>query len=101
MSEKNSKLLTELSQIRTLYSNQRTYLAYLRTGFAITALAVSQKSDIIIFCGITLILFGVYQYYDMAKKIEKGIIKYPNKEIPLVFVISGLMAVYYYWGKKK
>ena len=42
MSEKNSKLLTELSQVRTLYSNQRTYLAYLRTGFAVVS-SVAKK----------------------------------------------------------
>ena len=91
---------TALAQLRTLYANQRTYLSYLRTGFAITAVAITFKSDVVILTGLILIIFGIYQYYTTALSVERGDVIFPNKEIPLVFALSGLRAVYYYWTKK-
>jgi uncharacterized membrane protein YidH (DUF202 family) len=87
-----------LAQMRTLLANQRTYLAYIRTGFAVTALAVKTKSKIVIVIGMFLIVVGLYQYYTTATTIEKGEMVFPNKEIPVVFTIASIMAVYYYWS---
>ena len=61
-----------LAQMRTLLANQRTYLAYIRTGFAVTALAIKTKSNIVIAIGMLLIGVGLYQYYTTASNIEKG-----------------------------
>ncbi len=87
-----------LAQMRTLLANQRTYLAYIRTGFAVTALAIKTKSNIVIAIGMLLIGVGLYQYYTTASNIEKGTMVFPNKEIPVVFTVAGIMAVYYYWS---
>jgi uncharacterized membrane protein YidH (DUF202 family) len=87
-----------LAQLRTLLANQRTYLAYIRTGFVVTALAIKTKRNIVIAIGMFLIAVGLYQYYTTATTIEKGQMVFPNKEIPVVFTIAGIMAVYYYWS---
>ncbi len=88
---------TNMSLLRTALSNQRTHLSYIRTGFAITAVAVKLKSHIIIGSGILVIAIGVFQYYTIATNLEKDTIVLPNKEIPLIFTVAGIMAVYYYW----
>ena len=96
--EKKEFSTLNLARVRTLYANQRTYLAYIRTGFAITLLAVKIKSNIVITIGMILIAVGLYQYYTNAVALEKGTIVFPNKEIPVLFTISGIMAVYYYFS---
>lgn len=88
-----------LAVMRTLLANQRTYLAFIRTGFAVTALAVKTKSNLVILIGMILIAVGIYQYYTTANSIENGELIMPNKEIPLIFTVAGIMAVYYYWSK--
>ena len=99
---KNKKLDTNsLAKLRTLLANERTYLSYIRTGFATTLLAVTIKNDIVIIIGTILILFGLYQYYTIATNLENNEIIYPNKNIPIIFSISGIMIVYYYWTKFK
>ena len=47
---------TSLAQMRTLLSGQRTYLAYVRTGLAVTTLAVNTKRTIVIIIGILLMI---------------------------------------------
>jgi uncharacterized membrane protein YidH (DUF202 family) len=97
MSEKVSS--NELAKMRTALANQRTYLAYTRTGFAVVAIAAKFKSNIVIAVGMLLIAVGVYQYYTIATDIENNKISLPNKEIPLTFTLAGIMAVYYYFAK--
>ncbi len=36
---------TNLAKVKILYANQRTYLSYIRTGFAVTLLAVKNKKQ--------------------------------------------------------
>ena len=87
-----------LAVLRTLLANQRTYLAFIRTGFAVTALAVKTKSNIVLLIRLLLIIVGIYQYYITATGIENGDFIIPNKEVPLIFTMAGILAVYYYWS---
>jgi len=91
----------KLAQLRTILSNQRTFLSYIRTGFAVSIVALKINSQVIISIGALLICYGVYQYYEIAKDIEKDEVVFPNKEIPLTFTVAGLMLLYYYWYDKK
>ena len=46
--DKNKKMLNvQLAQIRTLLSNQRTHLSYIRTGIVISMVAIKLKSNLI------------------------------------------------------
>ena len=94
----SNRLSNKLALMNTALANQRTYLAYTRTGFAVTALAAKFKSNIVITVGLILIIVGVYQYYTIALDLENNIVSLPDKEIPLTFTIAGLKAVYYYFN---
>lgn len=52
----------ELAFERTRLANQRTYLAYMRTGFAIAAIAGIFKKKWITLFGIFMIFGSLYQY---------------------------------------
>lgn len=87
-----------LAVMRTALANQRTYLAYTRTGFAVVALAAKFRSLVVILVGMVLITVGVYQYYTIALDLENEVHRLPNKEIPLTYTLAGLMAIYYYFS---
>ena len=91
---------TTLAQMNTLLSNQRTYLSYLRTGFAALAFSITIRNFTVLFVGVLLILVGVFQYYTIAREIEKDIVIFPNKELPLFITFIGLFGIYYYWTHK-
>ena len=86
-----------MAVMKTALGNQRTYLAYTRTGFAVVALAAKFKSLVVILVGMILITVGVYQYYTIALDLENNVHRLPNKEIPLTYTLAGLMAIYYYF----
>jgi len=86
-----------MAVMKTALANQRTYLAYTRTGFAVVALAAKFKSLVVILVGMILITVGVYQYYTIALDLENNVHRLPNKEIPLTYTLAGLMAIYYYF----
>ena len=93
--------MTDLAKMRTSLANQRTHLAYVRTGFAITGIAVTYNSNEVALIGVVLVLYGCYQYYTIAGDIEKNKFVSPNKEIPLLYSLAGLLALYYYFSKPK
>ena len=94
-------LNTKLAIMRTALANQRTYLAYTWTGFAIVTLAVKYESNVIISIGMILIAVGIYQYYTIAIQLKNNKTSLPNKEIPLIFAFTGIIAIYYYFSKIK
>ena len=87
-----------LAVMRTALANQRTYLAYTRTGFAVVALAAKFKSLVVILGRYGINYRGVYQYYTIALNLENEVHRLPNKEIPLTYTLAGLMAIYYYFS---
>ena len=88
-----------LAEMRTLLANQRTYLAYMRTGFAVTALAINMKSDILIVLGMSIIFIGLYQYYSVSKSVREKKIEYNSRDINIVLALVGVLAVFYYYYK--
>ena len=85
----------ENSVVRTKLANQRTYLAYMRTGFAIAALAGSFQKKWIGLVGLIMILGSVAQYYHVNDHITKKT-KLSNKYdlLPLLFTCTSLAAFY-------
>ena len=84
--------------MRIVLANQGTYLAYIRTSFAVVALATKFKSLVVILVGMLLITVGVYQYYTIDLDLENQVHRLSNKEIPLTYTVAGLMAIYYYFS---
>ena len=82
----------DLSKSRTKLSNQRTYLAYMRTGFAISSIAGIFKQWWIMGFGVFMIITSLFQYYAINKEINKGV--NPDNRIfnmlPIIYTILAI-----------
>ena len=86
----------ELSLQRTKFSNQRTYLSYMRTGFSIAAVAGTFKKKWIAFFGILMVIGSTIQYIAFnhmlqnKEKVNQPIFDY----IPVIYVVLSLGTLY-------
>ena len=96
-----TNMSTELALQRTKFSNQRTYLSYMRTGFAIALIAGTFKKFWIVFFGIAMILGSTLQYLLINHQLK-------NKEnpdiptldyVPVIYVVLSLGTLYLQWMK--
>ena len=89
------KELQRLSRTRTKLANQRTYLAYMRTGFAIAALAGVFKKMYILGFGVFMIVVSTSQYYhvlrDVDEDLEPGL---PYGILPLLYSLLSILVLY-------
>ena len=100
-----SKYITILAEHRTKLANQRTFLAYMRTGFVIAALAGSFKKLWIMGFGIIMIIGSAFQYYIINENIYTKNLKNNNKSrlfnlFPLVYIVISVGALYLQYRKK-
>ena len=95
----------ELAIKRTKMANERTYLAYMRTGFGIAALAGVFKKWWIIIFGIIMLILSTVQYHIVNNRLNNE----ENSNIPLldflpiIYVVLGLLVLSLQWnsGKKR
>ena len=96
-----TNMSTELALQRTKFSNQRTYLSYMRTGFAIALIAGTFKKFWVVFFGIAMILGSTLQYLLINHQLK-------NKEnpdiptldyVPVIYVVLSLGTLYLQWKK--
>lgn len=96
---------TDYSKLRTRLSNQRTYLAYMRTGFVISAIGGAMtKGNIritIFLFGLILIILSSIQYgiiiYDIENDNYHSII---TDYVIFIFVILSLGILYFNYKKQ-
>ena len=97
MSVNNNDLAIE----RTKLANQRTYLAYMRTGFGIASIAGSFKKNWIAGFGIIMIIGSLIQYVLINNNLNLK--KNPNDSaldmIPIIYVVLSLGALYLQMNK--
>tara|TARA_B110000914_G_scaffold143795_1_gene125862 strand:+ start:3723 stop:4001 length:279 start_codon:yes stop_codon:yes gene_type:complete len=83
-------------EFSTKLANQRTYLAYMRTGLGIASIAGTFKHKWIAMLGLIMILVNIFQYIYINKKISLG--EDPNNNvidmIPLLYGIMSVSALY-------
>ena len=90
------KLTDEWALQRTKFSNQRTYLSYMRTGFSIAAVAGTFKKKWIAFFGILMVIGSTIQYIAFnhmlqnKEKVNQPIFDY----IPVIYVVLSLGTLY-------
>ena len=93
----------ELALKRTKLANQRTYLSYMRTGFAIASIAgVFKKSWIVIF-GIVMIIFSSIQYMYLNYTLTNNL-NISNKfmdMVPVIYVFLSIGTLYLQFNNKK
>lgn len=91
----------DLAIQRTKFANQRTYLAYMRTGFGIAGIAGTFKKYWIALFGIIMIIGSSLQYSLVNKKLNQK--TDPKDErldfIPVIYVILSVGALYLQWYK--
>mgnify|MGYP001316587734 CR=1 FL=1 len=85
----------------TKLANQRTYLAYMRTGFAIATIAGVFKKIWVAVFGVIMIIVSLIQYFLINNKLTNG--KNPNNVIldmiPVIYVVLSIGALYLEWNK--
>ena len=63
---------TELAKTRTKLATQRTFLAYMRTGFTIAGIAGVFKKPYIVAFGLIMIVLSTVQYYLLLQNIDNN-----------------------------
>ena len=86
----------ELALIRTKLANQRTYLAFLRTGIIISGIAGIFKSFYVVFFGLFMILVSAVQYIYINYNIyqKKSINNIYLDYIPLIYILLAFITFY-------
>ena len=91
-----SNLNTNLAIYRTKLANQRTYLAFMRTGFGIASIAGSFKKKWIAAFGALMIILSAAQYVITNQTLDLN--KSPTSSvfdiIPVIYLVISLAAVY-------
>ena len=98
MSEASSN---ELALERTKLANQRTYLAYVRTGFVIAGIAGIFKKKWIAAFGLMMVLGSTIQYYLIDANLDKGRVLHSKiyDIMPIFYVFLSIGALYLQMNK--
>ena len=87
----------DLAVLRTKLANQRTYLAFLRTGIIISGIAGLFKSFYVVFFGILMIVVSAIQYVIINRNIINDDTLLNNMYLdynPLVYVLLAFLTFY-------
>ena len=92
----NEEYKLKLSILNEQLSNERTYMAYIRTGLAIAAIALPFKKYKLVALGIFMILIGTIEYYYIRYLlIYTTLPDYRDfTYVPLIISISILIVLY-------
>ena len=80
----------------TKLANQRTYLAYMRTGLGIAGIAGTFKKKWIALLGLVMIVVNLLQYMYINRQITEGRDpdNYAIDMIPVVYAVMSVSALY-------
>lgn len=87
----------DLAVLRTKLANQRTYLAFLRTGIIISGIAGLFKSFYVVIFGIFMVIVSAVQYILINNNIinqEKLLNNIYLDYIPLVYILLAFLTFY-------
>lgn len=100
MAERKKLNSTELAKMRTKMANQRTYLAYMRTGFGIAALAGSFKKTYLAAFGVLMIMVSTAQYYHVMKSVNDELEhEFDYHIVPIFYAATSLIVLYLQFHK--
>tara|TARA_Y100000741_G_C18212703_1_gene542375 strand:+ start:388 stop:681 length:294 start_codon:yes stop_codon:yes gene_type:complete len=86
----------ELAIQRTKLANERTFLAYMRTGFAIAGIAGNFKLWYITIFGIFMIIISLVKYVFINQHLNKkeDPSNYYLDSIPVLYTVLSLLVLY-------
>jgi len=92
----NKDYRLKLAIMNSKLSNERTYMAYIRTGLAIAAIALPFKKYKLVALGILMILIGTIEYYYVRYLLNlKTLTVYKDfTYVPLFISVSVLIVLY-------
>lgn len=95
-------MIPRLDVLNTKLANHRTYLAYMRTGFAIAGIAGSFKKFWIVLFGMIMVIASTVQYAYINRELNQD--RSPDNDIidllPVIYVPLGLGTLYLQMYKK-
>lgn len=92
---------TELAFIRTALANERTYLAFVRSGFAAIGLGLKMEIMYPTIVGIGFVLAGMYGYYRTKFILRRGGYKdIAGDNLLMELVVFTSLAILYWVFKK-
>jgi uncharacterized membrane protein YidH (DUF202 family) len=92
----NKDYRLKLAIMNSKLSNERTYMAYIRTGLAIAAIALPFKKYKLVALGILMILIGTIEYYYVRYLLNLKTLTVYNDftYVPLFISVSVLIVLY-------
>jgi len=93
MAEISSK---NMAITNTKMANQRTYMAYVRTGFVIAGVAGVLKKKWIAYFGVIMIIGSTFQYYLINKDLDdkKDLLHDVFDKMPILYVLLSVGVLY-------
>lgn len=87
----------DLAYIRTQLANNRTYLSYVRTGFAIAAIAGFYKKFYFILYGLIIIIGSTiqYAYIEYHLKNRSDINNFENIDLLPIIILPLTLLIFY------
>lgn len=88
----------ELSKTNTKLASQRTFLAYMRTGFGIAGIAGIFKKPYLVAFGLIMIVLSTVQYYLLLKDVESDNVNKFKVDylhyLPMIYVVLSVSILY-------
>ena len=88
---------------RTKFANQRTYLAYMRTGFSIAGIAGHFNHFYVALFGVSMIIVSTAQYQYINYNLDNDTLDNNEKIFdyaPLIYLFLSLLVLYLQYIKK-
>ena len=92
----------EIAITNTKMANQRTYMAYVRTGFVIAGVSGIFKKKWIAYFGVIMIIGSTLQYYLINKDLDdkKDLLHDVFDKMPILYVLLSVGVLYLQMSKK-
>lgn len=91
----------QLALIRTGLANERTYLAFVRSGFAAIGLAIKLEIMYPAIIGIAFVIAGMYEYYKVKITLRRAGAKGAGDNVFMEFVVFASLAILYWVFKRR
>jgi uncharacterized membrane protein YidH (DUF202 family) len=102
MTDTNKLSSNQLALIRTGLANERTYLAFVRSGFAAIGLGLKLETMYPVIIGIGFVVAGMYEYYKVKFTLRRaGHESGGDNSLMEVVVFASLAVIYWAFKKRK
>jgi uncharacterized membrane protein YidH (DUF202 family) len=98
---KNKLSSNQLALIRTGLANERTYLAFVRSGFAAIGLGLKLETLYPVIVGLGFVIAGMYEYYKVKFVLRRAGSEALGDNLIMEIVVFASLAILYWVFKKR